>query len=90
MDVSLDVQDVANKEKYFKGNEEALPAILEAILQRRLTGKHNETDDELVEGTADEATGRYQGQRKMVKDEYFNMDEKKWDEMISKRFSMGI
>ncbi|KAJ0104974.1 hypothetical protein Patl1_19179 [Pistacia atlantica] len=54
-DVSLDVQDVGNKElkmrieKYFKGDEEALPDILEAILRRKLTGKHEETDDELVE-----------------------------------------
>lgn len=36
-------------EKYFKGDEEALPDILEAILQRKLAGKHEETDDELME-----------------------------------------
>lgn len=36
-------------EKYFEGDEEALPSILEAILQRKLSGKHVETDDELIE-----------------------------------------
>lgn len=36
-------------EKYFEGDEEALPSILEAILQRKLSGKHAETDDELIE-----------------------------------------
>ncbi|GAV79925.1 MRP-S28 domain-containing protein [Cephalotus follicularis] len=53
--VSTDVEDVSNEElkmrieKYFKGDEEALPSILEAILQRKLVGKHEETDDELMD-----------------------------------------
>ncbi|KAF3438597.1 hypothetical protein FNV43_RR21360 [Rhamnella rubrinervis] len=52
-DVAID--DVSNKElnirikKYFKGDEEALPSIMEAILQRKLAGKHEETDDEMME-----------------------------------------
>ncbi|PKI48338.1 hypothetical protein CRG98_031286, partial [Punica granatum] len=54
-DASINVPDVSNKElkmrieKYFKGDEEALPSILEAILQRRWTKKHEETDEELLE-----------------------------------------
>ena len=53
--VSVEVEDVNNKElktrieKYFKGEEEALPSILEAILERKLAGKHEDTDDELME-----------------------------------------
>ncbi|CAN4086671.1 unnamed protein product [Withania somnifera] len=54
--VSLDVEDVNNKElklrieEYFnKGNEEALPSIFEAILKRKLTRKHELTDDELLD-----------------------------------------
>ncbi|MFQ6626070.1 hypothetical protein Gotur_004909, partial [Gossypium turneri] len=35
--------------KYFKGDEEALPSVLEAILRRKLAGKHEETDDELMD-----------------------------------------
>ncbi|MFQ6666231.1 hypothetical protein Gotur_032665, partial [Gossypium turneri] len=35
--------------KYFEGDEEALPSVLEAILRRKLTGKHEETDDELMD-----------------------------------------
>ncbi|XP_031252113.1 uncharacterized protein LOC116110001 [Pistacia vera] len=121
-DVSLDFQDVGNKElkmrieKYFKGDEEALPAILEAILQRKLTGKHEETDDELMEElrmkplddvkdqeiesdfeelykTDEEIDHLYDAKdyvmKKMVKDEYFNMDKKKWDEMISEAVQHG-
>ncbi|KAG4211496.1 hypothetical protein ERO13_A02G112001v2, partial [Gossypium hirsutum] len=35
--------------KYFEGDEEALPSVLEAILRRKLAGKHEETDDELMD-----------------------------------------
>ncbi|MFQ6653640.1 hypothetical protein Gotur_024934, partial [Gossypium turneri] len=35
--------------KYFEGYEEALPSVLEAILRRKLAGKHEETDDELMD-----------------------------------------
>ncbi|KAG4128921.1 hypothetical protein ERO13_D09G047900v2 [Gossypium hirsutum] len=60
-DVALLVEDVSNKvcslvpklktrnKKYFEGDEEALPSVLEAILQRKLAGKHEETDDELMD-----------------------------------------
>nr|KJB18505.1 hypothetical protein B456_003G056600 [Gossypium raimondii] len=54
-DVALPVEDVSNKElktrikKYFEGDEEALPSALEAILRRKLAGKHEETDDELMD-----------------------------------------
>lgn len=103
-------------EKYFKGDEEALPSILEAILQRKLAGKHEETDDELTEElqmkplddikdrefesdfeelyeTDKEIDDLYNARdhvvKKMVKDEYFNMDDKKWDEMISEAVQHG-
>ncbi|CAI9754128.1 unnamed protein product [Fraxinus pennsylvanica] len=54
--VAAEVQDVTNKdfkvqiEDYFKNaNEDALPLILESILKRRISGKHDDTDDELME-----------------------------------------
>ncbi|CAK9329967.1 unnamed protein product [Citrullus colocynthis] len=122
-EISLDVQDVSNKElkmridKYFKGDEEALPSILEAILQRKLVGKHEDTDDELVEElrmkpledvkdkevesdfeelyeTDEEIDDLYNARdivmQKMVKDEYFNMDDKKWDELVKDGMNHGI
>ncbi|XP_075663523.1 uncharacterized protein LOC142633144 [Castanea sativa] len=114
-DVSIDVEDVSNKElkarieKYFKGDEEALPSILEAILQRKLTGKHEETDDELIDEfqmeplddvkdkefesdfeemheTDEEIDDLYDVKpivmKRMVKDEFFNMDDQKWDGLV--------
>ncbi|KAL8170773.1 hypothetical protein V2J09_022577 [Rumex salicifolius] len=35
--------------KYMEGDMEILPSIFEAILERKLSGKHNVTDDELME-----------------------------------------
>ncbi|MQL79846.1 hypothetical protein Taro_012291 [Colocasia esculenta] len=117
------VEDVSNAElkqqieKYFKGDEEALPSIMEAILRRKLTGKHEETDDELMEelqmqplrdvkdrefeedfdelySTNEEIPDLYNAQnyveQKMVKDEYFNMDERKWDEMVQEVVEKGF
>lgn len=104
-------------ESYFKGDEEVLPSIMEAILRRRLSGKHAETDDELMEElraaplgdvkdkefesdfeelyeTDEEIDNLYNArqyvERKMVKDEYFNMDERKWDEMIKEATEKGF
>lgn len=104
-------------DKYFKGDEEALPSILEAILQRKLVGKHEDTDDELVEElrmkpledvkdkevesdfeelyeTDEEIDDLYNARdivmQKMVKDEYFNMDDKKWDELVKDGMNHGI
>ncbi|KAK8542740.1 hypothetical protein V6N13_136706 [Hibiscus sabdariffa] len=121
-DVSLAVEDVSNKElktrieKYFQGDEDALPSILEAILQRKLTGKHEETDDELMGemevkpqddvtdqefeedfeslySTDEDIDNLYSARdiivEKMVKDEYFNMDDQKWDEMIKEAVEHG-
>ncbi|KAL4578063.1 hypothetical protein LXL04_014178 [Taraxacum kok-saghyz] len=52
----VDVQDVNNKElktqieKYFNDkDEEALPAVFESIIRRKITGKHADTDDELLD-----------------------------------------
>lgn len=36
-------------DSYFKGNDEAIPTIFEAILKRKLTGKHEQTDKKLME-----------------------------------------
>ncbi|KAG5522574.1 hypothetical protein RHGRI_034659 [Rhododendron griersonianum] len=36
-------------ERYFGGDEEAIPSIFEAILKRKLAGKHDDSDDELME-----------------------------------------
>lgn len=36
-------------EKYFGGDEDAIPSIFEAILKRKLAGKHDDSDDELME-----------------------------------------
>ncbi|XP_057492151.1 uncharacterized protein LOC130777745 [Actinidia eriantha] len=123
-DVTADIEDVSNKElklrieKYFKGDdEEALPSILEAILARKLAGKHEETDDELVDElqmkplndvkdkefesdfedlyeTDEEIDDLYNAtdivMKRMVKDEYFNMDNKKWEDMIKEATNHGF
>ncbi|KAI5655821.1 hypothetical protein M9H77_33008 [Catharanthus roseus] len=121
--LNVDVEDVNNKElklrldEYFKkGNEEALPSILEAILKRKLTGKHEETDDELLDElqmqplddvkdtefqsdleeleTDEEIDDLYNARdivvKKMASDEYFNMDDRKWDEMIKEATEKGF
>lgn len=36
-------------EKYLEGDEDAVPSIFEAILSRKLSGKHDQSDDELME-----------------------------------------
>jgi len=122
-DVSVDVQDVSNKEmkmrieKYFGGDEQALPSILEAILARKLVGKHEETDDELMEElsmkpldgvkdkecesdfetmheTDEEIDDLYDARdivmKRMAKDEYFNIDDKKWEDMINEGINHGF
>ncbi|KAH7854371.1 hypothetical protein Vadar_013028 [Vaccinium darrowii] len=96
-DVSVDVQDVGNKElkmrieKYFGGDEQALPSILEAILARKLAGKHEETDDELIDDLKidDLYDARDTVMKRMAKDEYFNMNEKKWEDMINEGINHG-
>ncbi|CAK9153796.1 unnamed protein product [Ilex paraguariensis] len=121
-ELPVDVEDVSNKElkmkieDYFKGNEEALPSILEAILRRKLAGKHEETDDEVMEElrmkplddvndkefesdfeeaheTDEEIDDLYNARdivmKRMIKDEFFNMDDKKWDGMIKEAVEHG-
>lgn len=54
-DASSGVDDISTEElkkrigQYLEGDMEVLPSIFEAILQRKLSGKHNDTDDELME-----------------------------------------
>ncbi|KAE8675511.1 reticulon-like protein B9-like [Hibiscus syriacus] len=49
-----DDDDVSTEElkmriqKFFDGDVEAIPSIFEGILKRKLTGKHDESDDELM------------------------------------------
>ncbi|XWS50763.1 hypothetical protein CRYUN_Cryun12cG0115600 [Craigia yunnanensis] len=49
-----DDDDVSKKElkmriqKIFDGDEDAIPSIFEGILKRKLSGKHEESDDELM------------------------------------------
>lgn len=102
---------------YFeKGNEEALPSIFEAILQRKLTAKHEDTDDDLLDElrrkplddvndaefesdleaieTDEEIDDLYNAREIVIKkkasDEYFNMDDKKWDDMIKEATEHGF
>ncbi|PON38944.1 Ribosomal protein [Parasponia andersonii] len=122
-DVSVEVQDVDNKElktrieNYFNGDEQALPSILEAILCRKLAGKHEDTDDELMQElqmepldkvndrefesdfeelheTDEENDDIYDARnivvKKMVEDEYFNMDDKKWDDIVEDAVKQGF
>ncbi|PSR96537.1 Ankyrin repeat domain-containing protein [Actinidia chinensis var. chinensis] len=50
-----DEDDVSTEElrrridKYFEGDDKAIPSIFEAILKRKLSGKHDESDDELMQ-----------------------------------------
>ncbi|KAL9433201.1 hypothetical protein AB3S75_028093 [Citrus x aurantiifolia] len=52
---SIGVEDVSSQElksrieKYLEGDEDAVPSIFEAILSRKLSGKHDQSDDELME-----------------------------------------
>ncbi|KAL9252805.1 hypothetical protein AKJ16_DCAP09002 [Drosera capensis] len=49
-----DVEDVSTEElkkrinKFFDGDEEALPSIFEGIMARKMAGKHDDSDDELM------------------------------------------
>lgn len=100
-----------------KGDEQVLPSIMEAILQRKLSGKHEETDDELMEEfrarpldnvedqdfesdfedmheTDEEIDDLYNARdvvmKRMVQDEYFNMDAKKWDDIVEDGIKHGF
>ncbi|KAL5175158.1 hypothetical protein HKD37_08G021434 [Glycine soja] len=117
------IDDVNNKElkaqieTYFKGDEKVLPSIMEAILKRKLSGNHEDTDDELMEelrmrplddvddrdfesdfesihDTDEEIDDLYNARdvvmKRMVKDEYFNMDDKKWDDIVEDGIKHGL
>ncbi|KAK9733369.1 hypothetical protein RND81_04G063100 [Saponaria officinalis] len=122
-DVDFPVEDVSNEElksrieKYFNGDEEALPSIFEAILSRKLSGNHEDTDDELVEElqfaplekvedkdfesdfeeaheTDDDVPNLYSAKdivvKRMMEDEYFNMNDKKWDDIVDEAKQKGF
>jgi small subunit ribosomal protein S35 len=99
-------------EKYFDGDEEALEDVMEALIRRRVTGKHDESDAELLEelknkpvgdipdeefdealkaGSEEDSDEDYSGDlcnardmviKKLTQDEFFNMDDHKWDDMV--------
>ncbi|XP_021736395.1 uncharacterized protein LOC110702943 [Chenopodium quinoa] len=51
-DIPTDVttQELKHRiDRYLKGDMEVLPSIFEGILARKLSGKHDDTDDELME-----------------------------------------
>lgn len=104
-------------EQYFKGDEQILPSIMEAILKRGLSKKHEETDDELMDElrmeplenvtnaefesdfeelheTDEEIDDLYDArqyvEKKMMKDEFFHMDDRKWDGMIKEATEHGF
>ncbi|XP_021747652.1 uncharacterized protein LOC110713514 isoform X1 [Chenopodium quinoa] len=122
-DPTTDVEDVSNEElkmrieKYMNGDEEALSSVFEAILARRLIGKHEETDDEITEDlrfspiddvvdeevesdfedghkTDDDIPDLYNAKdivvKRMMEDEYFNMDDKKWNAIIKEATEKGF
>lgn len=121
--VDFKFEDVSNKElkglieQYFKGDEQILPSVMEAVLKRGLSGKHQETDDELMEElqmkplddvtnaefesdfeelheTDEEIDDLYNArdyiQKKMMQDEFFYMDDHKWDEMVKEGIEHGF
>ncbi|KAK3019945.1 hypothetical protein RJ639_002992 [Escallonia herrerae] len=53
-DVPADTEDASYKElktrikKFYEGDDEAVPSIFEAILERKLSGKHEESVDDLL------------------------------------------
>ena len=90
---------------------------MEAILKRKLSGKHQETDDELMdelrmqplkdvkdrefeedfdelystdEDVPDLYNARNLVEQKMTRDEFFNMDENKWDGMVKEAIEKGF
>jgi len=115
--ISMNVELKKRIEEYFKGDEEALPSILEAIMARKISGKHEDTDDELMDelrlapvddvkdvdfesdfedeySTDEEINDLYNAKERVVKemmedDEYFNMDDKKWNDMIREAIQEG-
>ncbi|KAI3515662.1 hypothetical protein L1887_14563 [Cichorium endivia] len=53
-EITADAEDVSSEDlktqidKFYKGDFEAIPTIFESILKRKLSGKHEESDDELM------------------------------------------
>ena len=79
--------------KYLGGDVEALPSIFEAILARKLSGKHEDSDDELMEKFRSKAQhgdehGKIglDGDEQIESDEdlsYFDEDQSDLDENLS-------
>lgn len=73
---SVDVENVSNQElkklieKFYAGDEEAIPLIFEAILKRKLAGNSDEADKELME----EIVGKNRELLDDIDDEEFESD----------------
>lgn len=73
---SVDVENVSNQElkklieKFYAGDEEAIPSIFEAILKRKLAGNSDEADKELME----EIVGKNRELLDDIDDEEFESD----------------
>ncbi|KAG7019929.1 hypothetical protein SDJN02_18896, partial [Cucurbita argyrosperma subsp. argyrosperma] len=73
---SLVDDDISNEElkrkidRFYEGDIESLPAIFEAILKRKLSGKHGDADDELMK----EIRQRMPGEVEDFKDEEYDSD----------------
>lgn len=74
---SIDVEDVSDQElkrrieKFYAGDVEAVPLIFEAILKRKLAGKHDDADNKLME----EICGKREEPLDITDDEELHSDE---------------
>ncbi|KAF5192244.1 Ribosomal protein S24/S35 [Thalictrum thalictroides] len=128
--VSDDFEDVTNEDfdrmvtnygDILVDKEEAASDIMKAILKRRISKKHEQTDDEFMDELRDEDeeefmdiddtdgeiesdfeelcktddeiedlyNARQHVEQKMMKDEFFNMSDTKWDDMIREGVENG-
>lgn len=86
-DASSGVDDISTEElkkrigKYLEGDMEVLPSIFEAILQRKLSGKHNDTDDELMEELRSKmpCTTEFEEEYDLTSDDDFDMSDEDGD-----------
>ncbi|KAJ1691476.1 hypothetical protein LUZ63_015631 [Rhynchospora breviuscula] len=120
----LPVRDVSDAEfkklleNYFQVDEETdFPQVAAAVIKRKLSGKHEDADDEFLDElrskplpeikdqdfdsdfdelyeTDEELDNLYNArqyvEKKLIKDEFFDGDDKKWDEIVRKVTEDGL